>query len=1297
MPDRTQRAPLLRNLPIAGAVVLLFLGASVLAGWFTGIHVLVTWGAAGVAAPAGALSLMIFALALYARARLGRRWALVALPPAFAGLWSLFARAGVLPTGIDALWLGPAVAGEAPVLLSSAGAIGFVLASTALSLLALDRAAQLRAAVLAGVGSLVGAAGLAAVLGHATALPSATTLGLGMPVSGPIAVGLLVLGCCLVGAALEERPVAAGPARWLPMPLMAACVGAALIVALALRARETAQWRAALEAESAATVAALVAELDGPSKALARIAAHEASGGAEAAALRAIDARALVRDYPEVERVWWLDASFVPRFAWGENGETTARPFDHLGDARRRATLVRLGGQRDAEALIASTDDAGRPGLMLYVPVRRGDSTEFLAAQLRAAAWIERALARLPAAGRAEIAVAIEGQTVVGEFVEPAQARAGVETEGVVHGQRLRLAFYRKAEPGLAPVVFVAGVVFAALLGLVVDLAQKARNRELLAHETAGRLVAEDLERRKVEARLKASEERLGLALQAGQVGTFDWDQITGEAHFSDGVWRMLGYEATEKSARMAEWDSLIHRDDAAAARREFPRGPQPAFREAEYRVRNAHGEWRWLLERSKAVAFDNAGAARRVAGTFQDITARRQAEESLRVSQAEARKLAIVASATESLVVITDGIGTVEWVNDSLVRHTGCPRTAALGRALSELFPPPEGEAAQPGGLREAFVRRLPAHVEVATVSREGRRFHLAGEVRPVAGERGEIEKYIAVLHDVTARIETERALREAKQQAEEATRAKSDFLASMSHEIRTPMNGVIGLARLLLESPLSPDQRDWVETIRRSGDGLMAIINDILDFSKIESGRMELEQYPFSPTECVEEALELFAVAAGQKGLELAYCVAPGVAERINGDAMRLRQVLVNLVSNAVKFTSAGRIGVAVRPGAMPDQVEFTVTDTGIGIPAERAEVLFRPFSQVDASTTRRFGGTGLGLAICRRLVELMGGEIGVTSRIGAGTVFQFTIIAPPATEAREDERKTAGRGKRVAVVDDDPVAQRFLMSALEAEGYLPWCFDSGAAARQALAAGAAPDLFVIDRTLPEGEDGLTVARTLRTEWPGAEVPVLLLTLAGQTVPREELAAAGVRAVAVKPLRRSLVLERVALALAGSPAGGASAMSEPAAAPAAQPVLADRIPLRVLLAEDNPVNKKVALRLLERLGYNAHAVGNGNEALRVVREERYDLVFMDVQMPELDGLEATRRIRATVPPDQQPVIVALTANAIAGDADLCRAAGMDDYVSKPVTPEDLFNVIVRRFGAGLDIEPLKSSGSGG
>jgi PAS domain S-box-containing protein len=1292
MPEQPQRTALLRNLPVGGAVVLLLLGATVLAGWAIGARGLVDWNENGAAAaPGGAVLLLVFALALYARAAFGRWWSLVATVPVLLGLWSLLAHWSVVPAGFDELWLRRTTADAlAPNRLSPAEALCFIAAGVALCLLAVRGAERLRVAVLACVGSLVGAAGLVVVLGHATDLASATTLGLGAPIAGPLAVGFLVLGSCLVGAAMDERSLRAGPARWLPVPLMCACAGAAVVVAVALRGRETTQWRMALETRASATASALAAELDGPSKALARIAAHEAAGEEIASRLRQLDAQGLVHDYPEVERVWWLDAAFLPRFAWAGDGGTTARPFDHIGDAHRREALLRLRDQRSPEVLVTTTDAAGRPSLMLYVPVRRHETTEFLGAQLRAAAWIERALQRLPAASRAELAVAVGEQVVFGGFADEERPRAGVESECLLLGQRVRLALYRDQESGLAPVVLITGLVFALLLGLVIDLAQKARHREQLAHEAAERLVAEDLERRKVEGRLKASEERLGLALQAGQVGTFDWDRITGAVHFGGGVWRMLGYDSAENAPRMADWDALIHRDDVATARREFARGPQPGFREVEYRVRNALGEWRWILERCKAVAFDNEGQPRRVAGTFQDITARKQVEESLRVSQAEARKLAIVASATESLVVITDGVGTVEWVNDSLVRHTGVPRHAALGRALTELFPPPEGETPPPGGLREAFVRRLPVRAEVATVSREGRRFHLFGEVRPVAGERGEIDKYIAVLHDVTAQIESERALREAKQQAEEATRAKSEFLASMSHEIRTPMNGVIGLARLLLESPLSSEQRDWVETIRRSGDGLMTIINDILDFSKIESGRMELERYPFSPAECVEEALELFAVAAGQKRLELAYCVAPGVTERIAGDALRLRQVLVNLISNAVKFTPTGRIGVEVRPGAAADQVVFIVSDTGIGIPAERAEALFQPFSQVDASTTRRYGGTGLGLAICRRLVELMGGEIGVTSQPGKGAVFHFSIVAQPAAAPAEAVRHPPGSGRRVAVVDDDPIAQRFLVQVLEHEGFLPLCFNTLAAAQQALASGAAPNLFVIDRILPDA-DGLAAAKSLRALFPDREVPVLFATLTGLVPAREELVAAGVRAVAVKPFRRQVLCERLAAAMGPPTPAGAGAASEPATVPTATLVLAERIPLRVLLAEDNPVNKKVALRLLERLGYTPEAVVNGSDAVRAVAEGDFDLVFMDVQMPELDGLEATRRIRATVPKERQPAIVALTANAIAGDAELCRAAGMDDYVSKPVTPEDIFNVIVRRFGAGTGLEQIK------
>jgi len=362
--------------------------------------------------------------------------------------------------------------------------------------------------------------------------------------------------------------------------------------------------------------------------------------------------------------------------------------------------------------------------------------------------------------------------------------------------------------------------------------------------------------------------------------------------------------------------------------------------------------------------------------------------------------------------------------------------------------------------------------------------------------------------------------------------------------------------------------------------------------------------------------------------------------------------------------------------------------VTDTGIGIAPERIESLFQPFNQGDSSTTRRYGGSGLGLAICRRLVDLMGGHIGATSNPGAGAVFHFTLRAPAVpVPAGAPEYVPTSSGRRAVVVDDDPLAQRFIVQVLERDGYIALCFDSLATARTGLAGLAAPELFVVDQTLPDG-DGMAAVAALHAMYPTNDLAIVLTSLAGQVPTREQLAAAGIRSFAVKPLRRQALHDRIvaataprAVELAFSPGGGP---------PPELAQLAARIPLRVLLAEDNPVNKKVALRLLERLGYRAEEVSTGAEALRAVTERTFDLVFMDVQMPDLDGLEATRRIRASLPKDRQPAIIALTANAIAGDSEKCREAGMADYVSKPVTPEDIYNAIVRRFGAGKHVEPL-------
>ncbi len=1275
----------------------MLLGASVMVGWFTGLPVLVNWGGSRPAVPVnGALGLMLFGVALVGRVYWGRLWAVLAGLPAVAGLWSLLEQWPGVPEGFDQWLLRHNLDLSAtPGRMIPVAALCYLLAGVAVALLAFGRSGRGRLLLVAALGSFVGAVGLAALLGHATGLALATTLALGQSVALPMAFGLLVLGCGVVGLAVWARAPDSGPARWLPVPLMLGCVAATLIVWAALRQRDAAQREAALELRANSVVFALRAELEGAFKALGRVADREVSGDT-ADRLRQADALGLIRDFPAVAQVAWLDNAFHRmRVFPGEGGEKAPR-VDQGTDTSRRLALMRARDQRKGAVAAPVIGTDGRPALMLAVPAYRGNNfIGAVAAEIGAAAWAEASLGRLSPDASFSVSLGLGAVSIRGELPAagaPVPAGALDRTFEVL-GQPARLVLVRRVEaerlvPPLANVVLGSGLVFALLLGLVVDLAQKARYRQLLAEAGAQRLLDEDQERRAVEERLKASEERLSLALEAGQVGTFDWNLSSGQVHFSAGAWQMLGYDPGQMPPRLEQWDVLRHPEDAANVHRDFGRAPRPGFLESEYRLRNAAGEWRWILERAKGVSFAPDGAPLRIAGTFQDISQRKQAEEALRVSQAEARKLAIVAKIADNLVVITDAAGRIEWVNESFVRLLGTPLEGLAGRLIAEVLVPPPGEPSGAGEVRQAYVRRLPTSTEIATVARSGKEFHLHLDLQPVAGERGEVDKFIAVLHDITARIETERNLRLAKAQAEAATRAKSDFLASMSHEIRTPMNGVIGLARLLLDSPLNPEQEDCVRTIQSSGDALLAIINEILDFSKIESGRMELDRYPFNPADCVEEVLDLFAVPAGEKRVELAYWIDPGVPESVVGDVARLRQVLVNLVGNALKFTPAGRIAVELRPGGAPGQLAFTVSDTGIGIPKGRLAQLFQPFSQGDASTTRRFGGTGLGLAISKRLVELMGGAIGLTSREGEGTVFNFTVQMPPdpAPEGMA-ELVAAGIGRRAVVVEDDPVTQRFILQVLERDGYMVLCYDSCAALTAGLQGVAAPELVVVDHTLPDG-DGLTAVAGLRAAYPNDSVPVVLVSLAGRGPARADLAAAGVRGYVAKPLRRQLLRERILAALAPR---GAVAAEAGTAAPVGPAPLAERLPLKVLLVEDNPVNRKVALRLLERLGYRAETVPNGAEALRAVAAGGYQLVFMDVQMPEMDGLEATRRIRTTVPKERQPVIVALTANAIAGDAERCLAAGMNDYVSKPVVPEDIYNAIVRQFGADLGLTEIQ------
>jgi PAS domain S-box-containing protein len=738
---------------------------------------------------------------------------------------------------------------------------------------------------------------------------------------------------------------------------------------------------------------------------------------------------------------------------------------------------------------------------------------------------------------------------------------------------------------------------------------------------------------------------------------------------------RVLGYPLPEMLAQ--PFLSFVHPDDREATVESMARligGADLISFENRFRARD--GSYKWFLWTATPYVDQ-----RLVYAAARDITDRKQTEEAL---AHERNLLRTLMDHLPDYIFVKDAQGRFVTANVATLRALGAGSLEEVVGKTDFDFLPAETATRFHRDDEELFRSGQELiNREERLLEREGRESWLLTTKVPLRDREGTVIGLVGMSHDITERKSVEAELRRAKESAEAASRAKSEFLARMSHEIRTPMNGILGMTELALDSDLTREQRECLQMVQASADALLRVVNDILDFSKIEAGKMHLEPAPFPLRDSLDDTLRPLGVRAQQKGLELVGRVAPDVPDLLVGDLGRLRQVLVNLVGNAIKFTERGEVVLSVGlddagaapAGDGPVLLRFTVSDTGIGIPPDEVDRIFEPFEQVDGSISRKYGGTGLGLAIASQLVGLMGGRMRAESRPGEGSRFIFTasfgVAAAPAPAA---DGAPDLRGLPVLVVDDSAASRAALAQMLAGWRMRPTVLGGAQAAleelRRAAGAGEPYPLLVVDARMPE-VDGVALAQRVRAQPELGGAAVVALVPADRPGLAARCREAGVRAVVVKPVKQSELFRAIQEALSGASPPVAEAGSRPAEAPAGRSLV-------VLLAEDNYVNQRLALRLLEKKGHRVTVVGNGREALEALQKRCFDVVLMDLQMPEMGGFEATAALRQREQGTGGHVkVIALTAHAMKGDRERCLAAGMDAYVAKPIQARELYRAL--------------------
>ena len=785
---------------------------------------------------------------------------------------------------------------------------------------------------------------------------------------------------------------------------------------------------------------------------------------------------------------------------------------------------------------------------------------------------------------------------------------------------------------------------------------------------------------RQLEKALRVSEERTRAILDRIEDGCFEVELREEKARYlfvNDAFCRITGYSAEEMLGKSYTefFDADTVRLLDAGYRSVFLTGqPLKAF---EYALTRKDGTRRFV-EESVSLKKDSHGRPVAFIGIRRDVTERKLAEERIRVS--EERYRAILEQIEDGYFEV-DLRGRYQFVNDAFCRLVRRSRSDILGVSYKMTTSPEQIPLIYGAFHRVYETGEAVKAFQYEATRADGSKYFVEDSICLKRDKKGQPVGFHGIVRDITERKQTERELAKAKEAAEAANRAKSTFLATMSHEIRTPMNGILGMTELVLDSDLTAEQRENLGLVKSSADSLLSVINDILDFSKIEAGKLEFECIPFDLRDSLGETMKALSFRAHQKGLELVYDVQPDVPESVVGDPTRIRQIVFNLTGNAIKFTESGEVVLQVEQESRDTDsvlLRFSVSDTGVGIPAEKQDKIFEAFSQADGSMARKFGGTGLGLTISARMVEQMGGRIWVVSEPGKGTIFHFTARlmvqkAPLAQSASIPPDQL--HDLPVLVVDDNYTNRRVLQGMLSRWGMKPSAVEGGKAALRTLEdAGRAEHPFplvLLDGQMPE-MDGFTLAEQIQSRPELAGATIMMLTSAGRMGDAARCRELGISAYLVKPIRQEELLEAICLVLQKSQPKKTQKLVT------RHTLREERHRLRILLAEDNRVNQTLAARLLQKRGHAVTIVEDGKAALAALEAGSFDLVLMDVQMPEMDGLEATVAIREKERSAGGHIpIIAMTAHALVGDQERCLAAGMDGYISKPIRTSQLFATI--------------------